>query len=560
MDNYSQNDGSMTGHVTQSRVDSAQLASELAGMLHDLKAPLTVISGAADLMARSQDAAQRQRYLQLIRAQVSLVAEMSRDLLGQNDDPSVVPARAQLGDLLAGLAPQLQMLVGDGVAIDVAAHYAGAVAFDGHKLQRVIQNLVQNAATAMAGAGAIRLSTWTDGQNVWLEVADTGPGIDPDVAERLLGDEPARASLAASGLGLSIVKTIVEQHGGEVTLASTPGRGAAFRLRLPRAAPPRRRSRRSEARPRPASAASIICITDDPRLRRVLQRSVHHGTPQVQFLTSADAGAGAAAHRDAQVLFVDGGAKRALPLPDLAQSVGARGDLVVLGESLEDETLALLLRDTALDHLIGGAGPPDEHELAVTSVKLLSGDIFGVEKYLTWGTRVHELCATTYEEKRVARLAVTDHARRAGVRLPLIHRIDSVTDELLMNAMYDAPQTGPEDPGLARVRYACDARHFAVSVEDDHGRLRKETILDHWLRARQSKGHYQPSETTTGGAGLGLYFILSHSTKFIANIDQGKRTEVICLFDVRQKGRDMPACASSLHYFTAPRPADPPSA
>jgi hypothetical protein len=214
-----------------------------------------------------------------------------------------------------------------------------------------------------------------------------------------------------------------------------------------------------------------------------------------------------------------------------------------------------------VNHLIGDAEEPDDDELVVTSVKLLSGDIFGLEKYLSWGVKVADHEVRGYEDKREAMAKVTAYAKEVGARRPVISKIESVVDELLMNALYDAPaaatgeakrQGTPPPESRALLRYACDGRYFAVSVEDDFGALRKESILEHLVRARLERGRPRapaPGEEGGAGAGLGLYFILSSVTRFIANIAPGSRTEVVCLFDLKQSGRDAEACARSLHVF-----------
>jgi hypothetical protein len=162
---------------------------------------------------------------------------------------------------------------------------------------------------------------------------------------------------------------------------------------------------------------------------------------------------------------------------------------------------------------------------------------------------------------------VAAHAANVGARRQLVTRIESVTDELLMNALYDAPAIHHGSSRHARVEkradtlrpaeeaallhYASDGRYLAVSVRDDYGELHKDAILEHVSRARAERGRPLLSQSETGGAGLGIYFILSAATRFIANIQPGERTEVICLFDLRQDGRTARTCAQSLHIFHA---------
>ena len=84
-------------------------------------------------------------------------------------------------------------------------------------------------------------------------------------------------------------------------------------------------------------------------------------------------------------------------------------------------------------------------------------------------------------------------------------------------------------------------------MTDHYGELHKDTILDNLLRARERGG--RPRQETAG-AGLGIYFVLSSVKRYIANIQPGRKTEIICLFDLRVSGRESTNCASSLHIFT----------
>lgn len=263
------------------------------------------------------------------------------------------------------------------------------------------------------------------------------------------------------------------------------------------------------------------------------------------------------------ILFLDREMRESAELPHLMQVMGENGRIVILGDSLEELGNIELLRHRQLDHLISEE-TPDEVELVVTAVKLLSGDIFGLEKYISWGAAVTENEISTYEQKRAALLAVSRMAESVGARRQLVSKIEGTADELLMNALYDAPaargaaneqilrdvKTGnvPLDlsGATARFRYACDGRYFAISVLDRYGALDKQTILDSVLRARSERG--RPRDK--GGAGLGLYFVLSSVTRFIVNIEPDVKTEVVCLFDLRERGKDAETWARSLHIFT----------
>lgn len=317
----------------------------------------------------------------------------------------------------------------------------------------------------------------------------------------------------------------------------------------------------------PESYPRALCIIGNPALRRVLRRTLQAAGSTVEFVDSLDSLVDGQLDGDGPpgLVVIDADVRRSIGMPTIVDKVGSEGNLIMLGESLEDSDVVDIVRNNPLDHVITDAAA-DESEMVVTSVKLLSGDIFGLEKYLSWGVKVYDLSIASYEEKRISLLTVAEHAKTVGARRQVIAKIESVTDELLMNAMYDAPAVSrgeapvvptepdarPVDPrATARLRYACDGRYFAVSVEDQYGELHKEAILDHVQRARAERGRPLANEGR-GGAGLGLYFILSSVTRFIANVEPGKRTEVVCLFDLRQSGREAEACARSLHIFVNP--------
>jgi signal transduction histidine kinase len=110
-----------------------------------------------------------------------------------------------------------------------------AVTGDAVLLEQAVLNLIVNAEQALAGrtGGTIRLQMELPDGGVVLRVTDNGPGVDPAIADRLF--EPfatTRARDESSGLGLCVARQIAEQHGGTLTLESTPS-GACFTLRLP---------------------------------------------------------------------------------------------------------------------------------------------------------------------------------------------------------------------------------------------------------------------------------------------------------------------------------------
>jgi len=185
--------------------------------------------------------------------------------------------------------------------------------------------------------------------------------------------------------------------------------------------------------------------------------------------------------------------------------------------------------------------------VAAAMSKLLYGDLFGLEKVMSWGVRIYSTLVGDYNEKSMAIASVGDFAQAMGVRRKYREQIDQCIDEMLMNALYDAPvddQGKPlfadvpvrervlmRDDEKAVVQYGCDGDRFAVSVRDAFGTLRKETILyylDKCLHAPEG----EQIDRKAGGAGLGLYLIANSATDVSFHIFAGSATEVICSFDL----------------------------
>jgi CheY-like chemotaxis protein/anti-sigma regulatory factor (Ser/Thr protein kinase) len=102
------------------------------------------------------------------------------------------------------------------------------------ELCEVVVNLILNGLDAMPHGGALVVSTGTDGDRVWVEVGDTGIGIDSSSQRKLFDPFFSTKGRQGLGLGLSVSHGIVGRHGGEVSVVSEPGKGSVFTVWLPR--------------------------------------------------------------------------------------------------------------------------------------------------------------------------------------------------------------------------------------------------------------------------------------------------------------------------------------
>ncbi len=187
----------------------------------------------------------------------------------------------------------------------------------------------------------------------------------------------------------------------------------------------------------------------------------------------------------------------------------------------------------------------DGRRLSAMMTRVLAGDIFGLEKLVPWGTQIHSALVGDYQEKSRCISQVSELAEQLGVRRKYREAIEQCLDELLMNALYDAPvdeegrQIYSEIPTKTRlslrveqkviVQFACDGTRFALSVRDAFGTLERATVLRYLHKCLHDE---QQIDRKVGGAGLGLYLITSSSTEVYFNVLPGVATEAACAFDL----------------------------
>lgn len=210
----------------------------LSGVIHDLKTPLSVISGYVQLMQAADSRAKRNEYARLMVKQFEHVFAMQRDVLEfARGERSILQRKVYLAQFFEGVRTELEhVLAKSGVDLELELLDRGTARFDEGKILRVIHNLARNAAEAMqpqgGGTFTIRVAK-NDAGALVLTFFDTGPGIPKDIEHRLFNSFVTSGKKGGTGLGLAIVKRIAEEHGGEVHQSSRAGRGATFRLVLP---------------------------------------------------------------------------------------------------------------------------------------------------------------------------------------------------------------------------------------------------------------------------------------------------------------------------------------
>jgi two-component system OmpR family sensor kinase len=224
--------------VFQARDERLRLLRRLD---HELKNPLTAMRAGLANLAEPASQAAHQEILDSIEAQVLRLSRLSVSLrkLADLEDrlversPVDVPALLQAAMDMAQDIPDAENRQ---LKLSLVHTPFPNVTGDADLLLLAIHNLLENAVKFTCQDDRIELRAFEEGASIIIQVADTGPGIpeeeQPHVWEELYRGKGGRG-IPGSGLGLALVRTIMERHHGEATLYSQPGEGTIFSLRLP---------------------------------------------------------------------------------------------------------------------------------------------------------------------------------------------------------------------------------------------------------------------------------------------------------------------------------------
>src|SRR4051812_9138774 len=234
-------------HERESRL--AAIGQMTSSVVHDLRNPLTLVKGYADLAhalaLRGGDAATIARELEMVRSESDRLRRMIEEILdyARGGAPRLAVetllARGYLAEILQPLAADLRER-GIEVAVDLRLDDSLRVTLDRDRVQRVLENLLINAREALAPWGLakrIAVRAGLEGESLAIRVADSGPGIPEDAVDHLFEPFATNGKQQGTGLGLVTVRNLVKAHGGDVRVeAKAPEGGAAFTVLLPLAA------------------------------------------------------------------------------------------------------------------------------------------------------------------------------------------------------------------------------------------------------------------------------------------------------------------------------------
>ncbi|HEY4059916.1 MAG TPA: hypothetical protein VGM39_25045, partial [Kofleriaceae bacterium] len=284
----------------------------------------------------------------------------------------------------------------------------------------------------------------------------------------------------------------------------------------------------------------VLAISADlDQLRRIVSTLEKAGA-EVDAVRSIEAiAADVIPHR---YIFYAVGGEGVSRLESLVPKLRDRAHVTIVAAKASLSDLTRYLADDRVNHVVVG----DELEEGVfsTAQKLLTGDIFGIEKYLPAGTPVQYMRLRDFAGRQRALDTILAFAEEQKLRRQVRSAVGQVCEELLMNALYDAPvdeqgnpifaNIDPHDrkdlptPRPVSIRYAATDTQFAIAVRDRFGRLAKNTIIAYIDKCITSPNQI---DRKTYGAGLGLYLVANAAASYVVNVAHGIATEVVCTFD-----------------------------
>jgi PAS domain S-box-containing protein len=229
--------------VTERRT-AEKLKDELVSTVsHELRTPLTSIRGFAELMLKRQYPVEKQQeFLSVIQTEATHLTQLINDFLDiqriESGKQTYNPQWLDLPPLLEQSLAVFRNAEGDHLFQFAWPERLPSVRIDGDRIQQVLANLLSNAVKFSPHGGAITVGAKQEGNDIIVWVADQGVGIATDAVPKLftkfyrVNNEDTR-SIGGTGLGLALVKKIIEAHGGRVWVESALGHGSTFFFSLP---------------------------------------------------------------------------------------------------------------------------------------------------------------------------------------------------------------------------------------------------------------------------------------------------------------------------------------
>ncbi|HJS75341.1 MAG TPA: HAMP domain-containing sensor histidine kinase [Vicinamibacteria bacterium] len=231
-------------HLAQERIHFERLSAigrMIGTIVHDFRGPLTALRGYAGMVAGlSLSDTERRDYGRFMLEECDRLGHMVSELLEfTRGGPAELSARwVDLGEYLGSFAERLKrQYAGRGILVELTAAPGREVRIDGARLERALWNVATNACQAMPGGGVLSIRSASRGEEAVIEIEDRGCGIPEEIRHRVFEPFFSFGKSEGIGLGMATARKIVEEHGGEIEIESSFGRGTLVRFVIPLAGP-----------------------------------------------------------------------------------------------------------------------------------------------------------------------------------------------------------------------------------------------------------------------------------------------------------------------------------
>ncbi len=208
----------------------------MSTIVHDIRGPVNTIYGFVDLMADdSTTPEERQEFADIIRQEIQSITNMITELLDfSKGKTSILPRKTSAKNVMKRFEPRIrQMCDRHQIQLTLENTSNHLIHADEEKLVRVLYNISKNAVEAMGEGGQLTIRVSDTPDAVEFLIQDNGPGIPPEIQDRLFDSFVTSGKAGGTGLGLAIVKKVVDEHHGTIELDTAPGKGTTFRIRIP---------------------------------------------------------------------------------------------------------------------------------------------------------------------------------------------------------------------------------------------------------------------------------------------------------------------------------------
>ncbi len=203
-------------------------------LMHDMKNAFSGILACADVLHGSDlEPADRQELLQLIERETTRIVRMAGECRGQGAAFSVrTIAIEELFDTFVPFIRQ-HTLAHRNITLRIDAQYRDHICVDVEKMEQAFLNIVYNARDAMPDGGTLTIATRCIDRMMCIEFTDTGCGMSPELQAHFLEPFVTAGKPSGTGLGMAIVKEILDAHHGKIAVESVVNAGTTIRLSLP---------------------------------------------------------------------------------------------------------------------------------------------------------------------------------------------------------------------------------------------------------------------------------------------------------------------------------------